>query len=126
MNKFKHEPIKMKAFKKQYTFEERKSENDQIRQKYPNVVPVILYIEKSEQNYRRKYLVPSDFTMAQLMFYFREKKTISSRDGLYVMINDSVIPQMSLTIGELDREHKSTDGFLYMSLFQESIFGFAV
>lgn len=116
----------MKAFKKQYTFEERKSENDQIRQKYPNVVPVILYIEKSEQNYRRKYLVPSDFTMAQLMFYFREKKTISSRDGLYVMINDSVIPQMSLTIGELDREHKSTDGFLYMSLFQESIFGFAV
>ena len=121
----KHEPIKMKSFKQEYSFEQRKAENDQIRQKFPNVVPVILFIDKIEQNYRRKYLVPSGFTMAQLMLYFREKKTISSRDGLYVMINDSVIPQMSLTIGELDRQHKSTDGFLYVSLFQESIFGFS-
>lgn len=116
-------PNQFLKFQDQYPLKARKSENKTIRQKYPSSVPVILWIDKAKSKYRRKYLVSSDLTVSNLMTYFRSKQTIKSCDGHYLMVNDSMIPNMSMTMGQLDQECKSEDGFLYVSLFQESVFG---
>lgn len=113
----------MQRFQDQYSLVARKDENFKIRKKYPRSIPIILWIDEKKDNYRKKYLVPSDLTMAQLMLYFRKQETIVSHEGMYIMINDQMIPRMSITLGELDTQVMSEDGFMYVSLFKESVFG---
>lgn len=110
-------------FQDQYPMKARKAENEMIRSKYPNSIPVILWIDKAKARYRRKYLVPPDLTITQFLHWLKDKQTVQAHEGHYLIVNDTVIPQLSMTISQLDQEHPSEDGFLYISLFQESVFG---
>ena len=59
----------MSNFQKEFTFEERKAKAQKICEKYPDKVPVI--VEVYDRNIppldKNKYLIPSDFTVAQFM-----------------------------------------------------------
>tara|TARA_Y100000385_G_scaffold291943_1_gene374352 strand:- start:960 stop:1340 length:381 start_codon:yes stop_codon:yes gene_type:complete len=109
------------------SFEERYKESNRIRAKYPDRIPVII-----EKDYRckhlsdidkKKYLVPGDLTIAQLLFVIRKRIKLNSQSAIYLFINSSVIPSTVTCINNLYNCYKNDDGFLYITYSGENTFG---
>lgn len=114
------------VFKKEQPLEKRKEESARIREKYPNRIPVI--VEKSYSSHlqtidKKKYLVPGDLTLGQLVYVIRKRiPKMTAEKGLFVFINDSLIP-MSETLAKINKDHADEDGFLYLVYSEENTFG---
>lgn len=75
-NYFKRKLIEKMRFKAEHTFEQRRTESERVRAKYPDRIPVICEkIEKSkvEDIDKKKYLVPSDLTCGQFVYVIRKR-----------------------------------------------------
>ena len=71
-------------FKTETKFEDRKSESSKIMKKYPQRIPII--IEKSEKCIfndiqKKKYLVPKDINMNNIIFIIRNKIQLLQKQG---------------------------------------------
>jgi len=115
----------MKEFKKMYNFEQRSTESERIRIKYPDKIPVI--VEKSKNSEimdidKRKYLVPSELTVGQFVYVIRKRIKIAPEEAIFLFINDTLPPSSSL-ISQVYKENKDQDGFLYVVYSGESTFG---
>jgi GABA(A) receptor-associated protein len=113
------------AFKDETPFETRKAEAASIRTKYPERVPVI--IEKlpgAQVNDldKRKFLIPSDISVSQLMWIIRKRIRIESEKALFLYVNKT-IPASSASVGEIYEDQKDEDGFLYVHFSGENTFG---
>ncbi|CAO2624784.1 Gamma-aminobutyric acid receptor-associated protein-like 2 [Lemmus lemmus] len=64
---------------------------------------------------KRKYLVPSDITVAQFMWLIRKRIQLPSEKAIFLS---------SLTMGQLYEKEKDEDGFLYVAYSGEDTFGF--
>ena len=109
------------------SFEERYKESNRIRSKYPDRIPIII-----EKDYRcnnisdidkKKYLVPGDLTVAQLLFVIRKRIKLDSHSAIYLFINSRVIPSTATCINNLYNYYKNDDGFLYITYSGENTFG---
>ncbi|OBS81373.1 hypothetical protein A6R68_20401 [Neotoma lepida] len=103
-------------FKEDHSLEHRCVESAKIRAKYPDRVPIV-DIDK------RKYLVPSDITVAQFMWIIRKRIQLPSEKAIFLFV-DKTVPQSSLTMGQLYEKEKDEDGFLYVAYSGENTFGF--
>ncbi|XP_044049581.1 gamma-aminobutyric acid receptor-associated protein-like 2 isoform X3 [Siniperca chuatsi] len=95
--------------------EHRCVESAKIRNKYPDRVPVIVEKVSGSQIVdidKRKYLVPSDITVAQFMWIIRKRIQLPSEKAIFLFV-DKTVPQSSLTMGQLYDKEKDEDGFLY-------------
>ena len=119
---------KLSEFKKMNSFEVRYSESMRILNKYPNYVPIIC-----EQAYHRndlpnidkqKYLVPSDFTLAQFMLIIRQRLKLNADEGLFLLIKDTFV-SASILMSHLYSLYKDEDGFMYIQYCKENTFGFS-
>ncbi|XP_065272472.1 gamma-aminobutyric acid receptor-associated protein-like 2 isoform X1 [Emys orbicularis] len=138
-------------FKEDHALEHRCVESAKIRAKYPDRVPSFFlhaHIDKiykcSYTNARslntkvivekvsgsqivdidkRKYLVPSDITVAQFMWIIRKRIQLPSEKAIFLFV-DKTVPQSSLTMGQLYEKEKDEDGFLYVAYSGENTFGF--
>ncbi|KAJ3593957.1 hypothetical protein NHX12_006290 [Muraenolepis orangiensis] len=72
---------------------------------------------------KRKYLVPSDITVAQFMWIIRKRIQMPSEKAIYLFV-DKTVPQSSITMGQLYEKEKDEDGFLYVAYSGENTFGF--
>ena len=72
---------------------------------------------------KRKYLVPSDITVAQFMWIIRKRIQLPSEKAIFLFV-DKTVPQSSLTMGQLYEKEKDEDGFLYVAYSGENTFGF--
>ncbi|DAA20342.1 TPA: gamma-aminobutyric acid receptor-associated protein-like 2 [Bos taurus] len=113
-------------FKEDHSLEHRCVESAKIRAKYPDRVPVI--VEKVSGSHivdidKRKYLVPSDITVAQFMWIIRKRIQLPSEKAIFLFV-DKTVPQSSLTMGQLYEKEKDEDGFLYVAYSGENTFGF--
>lgn len=108
------------------SFEERLSESRQILLKYPD--RICIYVEKAKSCKllsdlkKKKYLVPSNITMAQFIFVIRSKINVSNKTALFFHINNKSISSNSL-MSELNDKYKDQDGFLYIKYTGENCFG---
>ncbi|XP_029702333.1 gamma-aminobutyric acid receptor-associated protein-like 2 isoform X6 [Takifugu rubripes] len=98
----------------------------EIRNKYPDRVPVTL--EKVPRSNimdvdRREYLLPTDLTVAQFMYIIRKRISLPSEAPMFLFV-DQVLPTTSATMGALYEESKDEDGFLYVAYSGENTFGF--
>ena len=115
-------------YKKTKTFEERKKESDDIREKYPDRVPCI--IEKLTNDHdtlipeidKNKYLVPKDLNVGQLMYVIRKRIKITPEKALFIFCDGKVL-QCNQTIDSLYDLNKDKDGFLYLIYSGEATFG---
>ncbi|XP_009892387.1 PREDICTED: gamma-aminobutyric acid receptor-associated protein-like 2 [Charadrius vociferus] len=108
------------------TGEHRCVESAKIRAKYPDRVPVIVEKVSGSQIVdidKRKYLVPSDITVAQFMWIIRKRIQLPSEKAIFLFV-DKTVPQSSLTMGQLYEKEKDEDGFLYVAYSGENTFGF--
>lgn len=113
------------TFKEEIPFEQRRAEAASIRIKYPERVPVI--IEKlpgAQVNGldKRKFLIPSDISISQLVWIIRKRVHLESEKALFLFV-DKTIPSSSASVGEVYDEHRDEDGFLYVQFSGENTFG---
>ncbi|XP_019961716.1 gamma-aminobutyric acid receptor-associated protein-like 2 isoform X2 [Paralichthys olivaceus] len=113
-------------FKEDHSLEHRCVESAKIRNKYPDRVPVIVEKVSGSQIVdidKRKYLVPSDITVAQFMWIIRKRIQLPSEKAIFLFV-DKTVPQSSLTMGQLYDKEKDEDGFLYVAYSGENTFGY--
>nr|XP_009943711.1 PREDICTED: gamma-aminobutyric acid receptor-associated protein-like 2 [Opisthocomus hoazin] len=106
--------------------EREQNRSAKIRAKYPDRVPVIVEKVSGSQIVdidKRKYLVPSDITVAQFMWIIRKRIQLPSEKAIFLFV-DKTVPQSSLTMGQLYEKEKDEDGFLYVAYSGENTFGF--
>ena len=112
-------------FKDRHAFHKRQEEAQRIMKKYPNRIPVICECVGGEvpDIDRKKYLVPSDLSMAEFLYVIRKRIKISPEQSIYLFVGDSVMVAGSQQLGSVYEEHKDLDGFLYTCYSGENTFG---
>lgn len=95
-------------------------------EKYPNKLPVIIQRHLRCNDVpalkRKKYLLPKDIRLADLLFYIRAQLTVPPHISVYVVVGNS-LPSLNQTLSLLYAEEKAEDGFLYISYSSEHAFG---
>ena len=114
-------------FQRKIPLETRKEESQRITKKHPKRVPIIIEKAQScktiEDIDKKKFLVPDDLTVGQLMFVVRKRlKNLTCEQGLFFFINNSMQPP-SATLRQVYHDHKHEDGFLYVLYASENTFG---
>lgn len=113
-------------FEKRFTFEERKSEAERIRLKYPDRIPIIVNIAAGDKSLpaldKKKYLVPQELTASQFLYVIRKRMKIPAEKGIFIFADKHVI-QMSQIMLKIYNEHKAADGFVYFTIAAENTFG---
>ncbi|XP_028289916.1 gamma-aminobutyric acid receptor-associated protein-like 2 [Gouania willdenowi] len=114
------------TFKEDHSHDHRCAEAVKICSKYPDRVPVIIEKVPGSQIVdidKRKYLVPSDITVGQLMCIIRKRIRLPSEKSIFLFVSRTV-PQSSMTMGQLYDREKDEDGFLYVEYSGENTFGY--
>ena len=112
-------------FKTKNNFQVRKSESDKIILKYPKRIPII--IEKYDSCPlndidKAKYLVPEDLNMTQFMYIIRKRIKLDNSQSIFFLIDNRVCPS-NTSMGQIYRDNKDPDGFLYIVYTSENTFG---
>lgn len=113
-------------FKDEKTFDVRQVESRRVREKYPDLIPVIC--ERADNSNlpdttRRKYLVPKALTMGQFMYVLRRRISLDANRAMFLFINNNTLAPSAELVSAVFEEHKDEDGFLYMTYNGESTFG---
>uniref|UniRef100_A0A8C5A3I0 Microtubule-associated protein 1 light chain 3 gamma n=1 Tax=Gadus morhua TaxID=8049 RepID=A0A8C5A3I0_GADMO len=107
----------------------RKLEVDGIRSKFPNKIPVIIESYQREKYLppldKTKFLVPQELTMTQFVTIIRNRMALLPTQAFYLLINNTGLSSMSLTMAQMYRDHQDDDGFLYMTYASQEMFGSA-
>lgn len=100
---------------------------------YKDSVPVYIQFKKTDKPY--KYIVPGDVPFGSLMVAFRRKNVIRPSEALmamveYAAVDDDGTPCIrgmqviaSTTIRRLADDYLNEDGFLYVTVATENVFG---
>lgn len=112
-------------FKKEHSFDKRKSEAQRILDKYPDRIPVIC--EKAEKSDipdidKKKYLVPSDLSVGQFVYVIRKRIKLNPEKAIFIFVNNA-LPPTSALMSQIYQEQKDEDGFLYVNYSGENTFG---
>ena len=115
----------MSDFKKSKTENERLTESSKIIEKYPNRIPIIIEKDKKSKIKdidKNKFLVPNDMTLGQFMYVIRKRIKLEPEKAIFIYVNN-ILPPTSSLINSIYEEHKSKDGFLWISYSGENTFG---
>jgi len=104
-----------KIFDKEYT--------DKLLKKYPEKVPVIFLTGANIPSIdKRKFLIPRDLRISELMYVIRKKINISPEKALFLNINN-VMPSSNMLVSEAYELYKEKNGILYLTYSTENTFG---
>jgi GABA(A) receptor-associated protein len=119
-----YKDLQWKDYKLKKSFDERKYESDTILKKYPEKIPVIINecSEEFRERVKRKMLLQKDMTVTQFMHTLRTKFNIKPEESLLIFVN-GIMPISSTMVSYLYSKHKDSDGFLYVSILKENVFG---
>lgn len=108
-------------------FHRRKEMADRIRERYPNRLPIIVLQQENKSNIpilnQYKFLVPSDLTVAQFMFVLRKRLKLDQAKAIFIFVSKYTLLNGSISLDLVYTQHKSDDGFLYVTLTGENTFG---
>lgn len=124
-NKFGRKTINEDSYKLMKTIQERKDESSRVIAKYMDRIPVI--VEKISRNDlgidKKKFLVPSDFTIGQFIYVIRQRMKLSPEKGMFMFVKNT-LPHVSMSIDEVYKSYHDEDGFLYFNYStEEAVFG---
>jgi GABA(A) receptor-associated protein len=117
----------VKPFQQEFSIEKRKAESTRIKNKFPDLVPVICERAAGGSSVpdldRRKFLVPPHLTMGQFVYVVRKRIKLDASQAIFMYISNSLLVPTSQTITLVYDEHKDDDGFLYVTYSGENTFG---
>jgi GABA(A) receptor-associated protein len=106
---------------------DRIKERNILANKYPTRSCVIVDRASGASNVpmidKHKFLVPNDLTFGQFITVVRKRLKLDAATALFFFVQNSVIPSTNATMGLLMHNHKSADGYLYITYNGESVFG---
>jgi GABA(A) receptor-associated protein len=122
---------------KKISFDDRKKQSEKILSKYPDKCPIYLSFDSNvlvklgKKCNLNKYIVTSELTLGQFLAIIRNKINFTPYESLTLFIEEykndklksTIVATNSSTIGELYSKNKDDDGFLYLRLFKENVFG---
>ena len=112
-------------FKKNTTFDNRKSESSRILEKYPDRIPIIVLKNNTcdlPTIDKHKYLVPKDMSFSQFIFVIRKRIQLDPSQSLFTVINGKLV-NGSTNVDIIYNDLKDKDGFLYVVYTSENTFG---
>lgn len=111
-------------FKKQ-SLEKRTEMSSNVLKKYPDRCTIIVGKRDGDdlkELDKKKYICPIDINLGQFTYAIRKKLTLKPEKSLFIFINNKIYPSSTL-MGELYRENKENDGFMYAIYCLENTFG---
>ncbi|KAK1292480.1 Autophagy-related protein 8i [Acorus calamus] len=116
---------KIKAFKEEFSFEERAAESRDIIARYPDRAPVI--VERFSRTdlpemEKKKFLVPRDMPVGQFIHVLSSRLHLPPGKALFVFVKNT-LPQTASLVDSVYESYKDDDGFLYMCYISEKTFG---
>lgn len=111
------------------TLEKRKSDIARLRQKYPNMIAIILKASCSSSLVvsNRKYLINQDDTISHFMCIVRNKLSLSDVQALFFFVQHKgsmfTLVGGSQLVSELHKQYAHEDGALHICIQEESTFG---
>lgn len=71
---------------------------------------------------KERFLFPFDFTVNNVTSAIRNRIKIRSEQSIFISVNNSLLPGHQ-TLGEVYKQRKDADGFLYIIYSGENTFG---
>ena len=105
----------------------RKAESAKVLRRHPDRKPLI--VERSNRATvipnldRKKYLVPNDMRVSQLVHVIRSRGSISPTQAVFVFVDGGKLVSSSDTIESIYNKYKSNDNMLYITYCDEATFG---
>jgi len=113
-------------FKTENSSDNRITESKRICTKYKDRVPIIVEVYDRDKDRltldKSKFLVPFDLTVGQFIYVIRKRIILNADEAIFIFINDLLVPN-SQCMGNVYKEYKDKDGFLYSMISLESTFG---
>eukprot|EP01147_Barroeca_monosierra_P001917 gene1917-5006_t len=124
----------MASFKEQFSLQQRIDQADRIKLKYSDRIPVIAERYKKSNLpdiEKKKYLLPDDLTVNQFQYVIRQRVKLNSDQALFTYVvhektpgrPKTILPAVTRTMGDIYKEHKDEDGFLYMIYANDEVYG---
>ncbi len=99
---------------------------EKLRLKHPGSIPVYITKAPNSKNTpeikKNKFLIPADYTVANVMYIIRKYLDMRSDQGLFLFIHHHV-PAASMTMKEVESVYKSQDGLIRITYALENTFG---
>ena len=123
MNKDKH----THEFKKKNSFENRLNQAQNIINKFPSRIPIIVEIHPSSKSSippldKSKYLVPQELTVGQFVYVLRKRMKLNAERAIFIFFNNE-LPPTSECLSIMYERYKEKDLFLYAYVSSENTFG---
>uniref|UniRef100_A0A6C0E541 Autophagy-related protein n=1 Tax=viral metagenome TaxID=1070528 RepID=A0A6C0E541_9ZZZZ len=119
-----------KTFQETHALNERITESNRIRAKYPTHIPVIINCDsKLGSINKQKFLVPSDVSASHLLYSVRKQMSdYKSSQSIFMFCNNAIICPTTLMCEIYNKylknkKEQDDDLFLYIDLCSENTFG---
>tara|TARA_B110000858_G_scaffold164121_1_gene190050 strand:+ start:373 stop:834 length:462 start_codon:yes stop_codon:yes gene_type:complete len=102
-----------------------KEEIEEMKNKYPNKVPIIIMKAKAsklETLAKQKYFVDRDIIVQQFKYAIQKKLNLKAHQALF-LFNDFYLIDLNITIGALYNLKKNNNDILYLQYCEENAFG---
>lgn len=110
---------------RQVNMSSRKALVESVRQKYPDRLPIIVDRATSTDPIlpKNKYIIESTSTMGTLIAVLRKHLILPSGSALFFYTESQVMVPVGALIGDIYKQYKNEDGFLYILYTLENTFG---
>uniref|UniRef100_A0A7M4F659 Microtubule-associated proteins 1A/1B light chain 3C-like n=1 Tax=Crocodylus porosus TaxID=8502 RepID=A0A7M4F659_CROPO len=99
----------------------------EICARHPTKIPVVVEWYQKEKHLPlldcTKFLVSQDLSLSQFLVTLRTRMSLTSTQAFYLLVNNRGLPSLSTTLGEVYRDSRDDDGFLYMTYASQDMFG---
>jgi len=118
--------------KHSFTEEEQnkiRQEFEIVSHKYPDRVPIIVKCKsKSLKLTKKKFLMMQETSLGELLYIIRRRldKALHPSVGLYIIINNKLLPPTQTLIEVYNSNKDEATGMLFVTLCQESTFGYCI
>jgi len=116
-----------RSFKQKKSFGSRVKDVKEVKEKYPDKIPVIIERYNREKNLpileQTKFLIPSEFTMCDLVRCIRRRMNLHPNQSFFFLVNDRALVSNSATVAEVYEREQDADGFLYIVYASQEMFG---
>ena len=114
-------------FQNKYDADKRKNMFKSLVKDNPNRIPIIIEKKKNAtlpNLDKKKYLVPTNMTVATFSFLIRKRLLLDSSEALVLTFGDNgLIENNSALLCDVYSKHANDDGFLYAIYNSEQTFG---
>ena len=107
---------------KHNSLEERIDTSNKILEKYTDRVPVIVDCKKDINISKNKYIVQKELSVAQFIYIIKKRIDVHSSQAIFLVCNNRLVNSTD-TMDNIYHYNKHSDGFLYIILSLENVFG---